>query len=127
MTNGYGAMPDYAAQLTPADRWAVAANIRALQLSQNAKESDVPQGTQIENLGDVAQQQGLPASLAGPWELPGTAVSAKPQQGNVAGVEEEIQTSPASKKLPPENPPATGPMTPKTNRGSGVATRPPSN
>lgn len=37
MTNGYGAMPDYAAQLTPQDRWAVAAYIRALQLSQNAK------------------------------------------------------------------------------------------
>src|SRR6201992_1106553 len=46
MTNGYGDMPDYSAQLTPADRWAVAAYIRALQLSQNAKESDVPQGTQ---------------------------------------------------------------------------------
>ena len=36
MTNGYGAMPDYSAQLTPADRWAVAAYIRALQISQNA-------------------------------------------------------------------------------------------
>ncbi len=44
MTNGYGAMPDYSAQLAPADRWAVAAYIRALQLSQNAKESDVPAG-----------------------------------------------------------------------------------
>src|SRR5665213_838431 len=36
MTNGYGAMPDYAAQVTPADRWAIVAYIRALQLSQNA-------------------------------------------------------------------------------------------
>ena len=36
MTNGYGAMPDYSAQLTPQDRWAVAAYIRALQLSQDA-------------------------------------------------------------------------------------------
>jgi hypothetical protein len=41
MTNGYGAMPDYSAQLTPEDRWAVAAYIRALQLSQDAKPSDV--------------------------------------------------------------------------------------
>src|ERR1700722_3106718 len=32
MSNGYGSMPDYAAQLTPADRWAVAAYLRALQL-----------------------------------------------------------------------------------------------
>ena len=30
MTHGYGAMPDYSAQLTPVDRWAVAAYIRAL-------------------------------------------------------------------------------------------------
>ncbi|HEY0796736.1 MAG TPA: cytochrome c, partial [Acidisarcina sp.] len=44
MTNGYGAMPDYSAQLTPADRWAVAAYIRALQLSQNATEADVAAG-----------------------------------------------------------------------------------
>jgi len=36
MTHGYGAMPDYSAQLTPEDRWAVAAYIRALQLSQAA-------------------------------------------------------------------------------------------
>jgi mono/diheme cytochrome c family protein len=36
MTHGYGAMPDYSAQLTPVDRWAVAAYIRALQLSQAA-------------------------------------------------------------------------------------------
>ena len=42
ITNGYGAMPDYAAQLTPADRWAVAAYIRALQLSQKATAGDVP-------------------------------------------------------------------------------------
>ncbi len=38
MTHGYGAMPDYSAQLTPVDRWAVAAYIRALQLSQAATE-----------------------------------------------------------------------------------------
>ncbi|MFZ0744162.1 MAG: cytochrome c, partial [Terracidiphilus sp.] len=36
MTHGYGAMPDYSAQLVPADRWAVAAYIRALQLSEDA-------------------------------------------------------------------------------------------
>src|SRR6202008_278417 len=35
ITNGYGAMPDYASQVTPQDRWAIVAYIRALQLSQN--------------------------------------------------------------------------------------------
>ena len=66
MTNGYGAMPDYSAQLTPVDRWAVAAYIRALQLSQNAKLSDVPAGSQVENLKDIAQREGLPASYRRP-------------------------------------------------------------
>src|SRR6202020_65689 len=60
MTNGYGAMPDYSAQLTPADRWAVAAYIRALQYTQHATQSLVPAGTQVENLKDIAQRQGLP-------------------------------------------------------------------
>jgi mono/diheme cytochrome c family protein len=74
MTNGYGAMPDYAAQLTPADRWAVAAYIRALQLSQAARESDVPSGVEVKNLKDVAQSEGLPQSFAEPWSMPATAV-----------------------------------------------------
>src|SRR6202142_269183 len=51
MTNGYGGMPDYKAQVTPEDRWAIAAYIRALQLSQNAKPSDVPAGAQVGSLG----------------------------------------------------------------------------
>lgn len=39
MSNGFGVMPDYAAQVTPHDRWAIAAYIRALQLSQHAPQS----------------------------------------------------------------------------------------
>jgi len=42
MTNGFGGMPSYAAQIEPQDRWAIAAYIRALQLSQNATLNDVP-------------------------------------------------------------------------------------
>ena len=42
MTNGFGAMPDHAAQVAPADRWAIAAYIRALQLSSYATLNDVP-------------------------------------------------------------------------------------
>jgi mono/diheme cytochrome c family protein len=44
ISNGFGGMPDYAAQVKPADRWAIAAYIRALQLSQSATEADVAQG-----------------------------------------------------------------------------------
>ncbi|HEV2330415.1 MAG TPA: cytochrome c [Verrucomicrobiae bacterium] len=42
MTRGYGVMYSYAARVTPADRWAIAAYIRALQLSQHATLPDVP-------------------------------------------------------------------------------------
>jgi hypothetical protein len=35
-------MMDYAAQIAPDDRWAIAAYIRALQLSQHATLADVP-------------------------------------------------------------------------------------
>jgi hypothetical protein len=42
ISNGLGAMPDYASQIKPGDRWAIAAYIRALQVSQNASEADVP-------------------------------------------------------------------------------------
>jgi mono/diheme cytochrome c family protein len=42
MTNGFGAMPSYADKVAPHDRWAVAAYVRALQLSQHATLADVP-------------------------------------------------------------------------------------
>jgi mono/diheme cytochrome c family protein len=44
MTNGFGVMPDYKVQITPRDRWAIVAYIRALQLSQHASASDIPGG-----------------------------------------------------------------------------------
>lgn len=100
MTNGYGAMPDYAAQITPEDRWAVAAYIRALQLSQNATAADVPAGTQVQNLGDIAEQMGEPASYAGPWPLPATAVNAEPRQEMVAGAPGVAAGQPQMKNTP---------------------------
>lgn len=42
MTNGFGAMADYRQQVEPRDRWAIAAYIRALQLSEHATIADVP-------------------------------------------------------------------------------------
>jgi mono/diheme cytochrome c family protein len=42
MANGFGAMPDYSDQIGARDRWAIAAYIRALQLSQHAQLADVP-------------------------------------------------------------------------------------
>jgi hypothetical protein len=54
MTNGIKTMPDYKAQIAPRDRWAIAAYIKALQLSQHAAASDVPGG----DPGKAAQQPG---------------------------------------------------------------------
>jgi hypothetical protein len=44
ITNGLGAMPDYAAQVPVRDRWAIIAYLRALQLSQRAAPGDIPPG-----------------------------------------------------------------------------------
>ena len=41
ITNGWGAMPDYAAQIPVQDRWAIIAYVRALQLSQQVPASEV--------------------------------------------------------------------------------------
>ena len=41
-TEGFGLMPSYASALTVEDRWAVVAYVRALQLSQAARLSDLP-------------------------------------------------------------------------------------
>ena len=42
MTNGYGVMFSYADRVDPHDRWAIAAYIRALQLSRHANLTEVP-------------------------------------------------------------------------------------
>lgn len=44
MTNGFGRMYSYASRISPEDRWAIAAYVKALQLSQNAFADDIPEG-----------------------------------------------------------------------------------
>lgn len=56
MTNGFGAMYSYAARIEPADRWRIAAYIRVLQLSQNAKIDDVPE-SERQSLTHASMQQ----------------------------------------------------------------------
>lgn len=41
ITNGFGVMPSYAVQIPVEDRWAIVAYVRALQLSQSVKVSDL--------------------------------------------------------------------------------------
>ncbi len=79
MTNGFGAMPDYAAQVQAYDRWCIAAYIRALQFSQNAPESLVPAGTQMPS--PLPSVPGTPGSGA-------TPAQAAPQSGNLPAAEQ---------------------------------------
>ena len=130
MTHGYGAMPDYSAQLTPEDRWAVAAYIRALQLSQNATEKDVATGAKIEKLKDIATAKGLPEGFAGPWDIPTpTAIEAYPANakegtpgmGPAYPGDPKVfipnAVAPASAK-PSTSKPASAPAAPKANSGA---------
>lgn len=41
MTNGFGVMPSYSLQVQPEDRWAIAAYIKALQLSRTVSVGDL--------------------------------------------------------------------------------------
>ena len=43
ITNGFGAMQGYSAQIPPRDRWAIVAYVRALQFSRHAPVSELPQ------------------------------------------------------------------------------------
>ena len=88
MTEGYGVMPTYAPQVPVADRWAIAAYIRVLQYSQNAKLAELP----------AADQQRVQAELANP-------AAGAPRRG-VQGVQRppgprETAAGPASRGQPP--------------------------
>jgi mono/diheme cytochrome c family protein len=104
ITNGYGSMPDYAAQLTPIDRWAVAAYIRALQLSQGAQRTDAPANVQIKPLVTIAVSQGLPESYAAEWDVsaPAEIPSNQPASAKPAGAEPTAPASTADLTAKPE-------------------------
>ena len=112
ITNGYGAMPDYSAQVAPVDRWAIVAYVRALQLSQNATQADVPNGSHVEPLSSIAEREGLPASFANEWTLPPTSVTGTPdnqtftlpaQNNNGA----PVKATPGQTQTTPVAPPAS--------------------
>ena len=51
--NGFGAMMDYRSRVAAEDRWAIAAYIRVLQLSENARIEDVPPQARVELSGET--------------------------------------------------------------------------
>jgi hypothetical protein len=79
MTNGYGIMQDYSAQVSPHDRWCIAAYIRALQLSQNATLADVPRSQEIPSKAPEFVEPGTGATL--PQTMPAEAAPAKSGKG----------------------------------------------
>jgi mono/diheme cytochrome c family protein len=63
ITNGWGAMPPYAAQVPVQDRWAIIAYVRALQLSQpNIKTQPGPSGTPLPQGSSPPRSQPTPAA-----------------------------------------------------------------
>jgi len=70
ITEGFGIMPEYASQIPPADRWAIVAYIRALQLSQNATMADVPEGQTIPSEPPKFRAPGSGATLPVPAPEP---------------------------------------------------------
>lgn len=76
ITNGYGTMPDYSQQVQTADRWAIAAYIRALQLSQHANPSDVPAGI------DVSKTPPPGVTIPVPYDTQTSAAATSAQGGS---------------------------------------------
>jgi hypothetical protein len=66
MTRGFGQMPDYAAQVSPKDRWAIVAYIRALQLSQHASVGDLTP----DERGRLDRGETVPAEEPAPGHAP---------------------------------------------------------
>lgn len=92
ISHGSGAMPDYAAQIEPPDRWAIAAYIRALQYAQNGTMADVPgdQRGQLKDQSEMTTKEGVPlqkaiasAGKGGPESVPSenAAPARTPQEG----------------------------------------------
>jgi cytochrome c553 len=76
ISNGFGAMPDYSAQIDPQDRWAIAAYIRVLQFSQDAPAELLPSNAKI----SPPPMPGTPGSGA-------TPAQAEPESGNLPAAE----------------------------------------
>jgi len=66
VTQGYGVMPPFADRVTPSDRWAIVAYVRALQLSQDAPVAGLPVDMQ-------AQLRALPAAARASAPAPGAS------------------------------------------------------
>lgn len=59
ISKGYGAMPDYESQVPRTDRWAIAAYVRALQISQHLPLADLPEDERAEIRSRLSEPEAL--------------------------------------------------------------------
>jgi hypothetical protein len=105
MTQGFGVMPSYAAQVPVADRWAIAAYIRALQYSQSAHLSELPPAAQQAIAGDLAASA---APSAAPSPAPSPVSPAIPAPPSTTAPPRPSSPPPAKPPAPPAAGPAAG-------------------
>jgi mono/diheme cytochrome c family protein len=65
ISNGFGVMPDYRAQITTEDRWRIVAYLRVLQASQQGSTADVP-AADLQRLQNPAPAAPAAAAEEGP-------------------------------------------------------------
>jgi hypothetical protein len=78
MTHGYGAMPDYSAQLTPGGSLGGGGLHSRIAVEPGGDGEDVPAGVQVKSLKEIAEREAFAPEFAEPWTLPSTAVQAYP-------------------------------------------------
>ena len=61
ITNGFGSMYGYSAQIPPKDRWAIIAYVRALELSRNVRASELPEALRTK-ISSAAAENGAAKS-----------------------------------------------------------------
>ena len=129
MTHGYGAMPNYSVEIRPEDRWAIAAYIRALQLSQNAQSTDVPPGVRVRDMRDLLVRTALPANFLSDWdpstssEMPVAESTSSPALSAPAATVPTRPSGSAATKSPAQKAPST--VSSAASRQEGQEKNPP--
>ena len=120
ITNGYGSMYNYAAQIPPRDRWAIISYIRALQYSQNVPAAEVTSAMRAKLDAPPAQAEGdlLDMPNRNPIHDRKSEYVASPA---VPARQSEIKSSPNTPNLP-QGAPATpmSPTPPKSPSNTGA-------